>query len=77
MSLFRRHLIEKAVRRRFFVTLCGGEGQFSGVLVEFDDTQRIFDDVRLSTPEGEQKAAGRLYVDRVTISYMQELTAGG
>lgn len=34
----RNRLITRAVRQRFVVTLPAGEGAFSGVLVDFDDT---------------------------------------
>jgi small nuclear ribonucleoprotein (snRNP)-like protein len=72
----RNRLVNKAIRRRFAVTLCGNEGVFSGVLTESDDITWVFDDCATvpSTPDAEsQPIAGRVYIDRVNVAYLQEL----
>ena len=38
--------IKKALRRRLVVTLPAGEGAFSGILVDCDNTYWIFEDAR-------------------------------
>lgn len=67
----RKSLITKAIRRRFAVTLTGNEGIFSGVLTESDPETWVFEDSR--TAKGEV-IAGRVFVDRIAVAYMQELS---
>lgn len=66
----RKSLVDKAVRRRFAVTLTGGEGEFGGVLTESDSESFVFE--RCSTPKGED-IVGRVFVDRISVAYLQEL----
>lgn len=66
----RKSLIEKAIRRRFAVTLTGSEGEFGGVLTESDSETLVFE--QCSTPKGED-IAGRVFVDRITVAYLQEM----
>ncbi len=70
-------LIKRAIRRRFAVTLTGNEGVFSGILVEADDTTWVFDDAATvpRTPDATpDPIAGRVYIDRVNVAYLQELS---
>lgn len=69
-------LIKRAIRRRFAITLTGSEGSFSGVLVDSDDVTWVFDDcatVPLTPDATPDPIAGRVYVDRVNVAYLQEL----
>lgn len=66
----RKDLINKAIRKRFAVTLTGGEGAFAGILTEADDTVWVFEGC--STPKGED-IAGRVFIDRINVAYLQEL----
>ena len=66
----RPSLIERAIRRRFAVTLVDNGGTFSGILAESDDTTWVFEHVE--TAKGEP-AAGRLYIDRFQVAYLQEV----
>ena len=67
----RKSLIDRAILRRFTVTLAGNEGAFAGVLVESDGTTFVFAD---ATTDKNQPIAGRVYVDRARIAYLQEVT---
>lgn len=67
----RKSLITKAIRRRFAVTLTGNEGIFSGVLTEYDPDMWVFEDAQ--TAKGEV-IAGRVFVDRISVAYLQELS---
>lgn len=73
----RNRLIDKAIRRRFAVTLTGNEGVFSGILTESDDLTWVFDDCATvpSTPGASpDPIAGRVYIDRINVAYLQELS---
>lgn len=75
--MFRKSLIDNAIRRRFAVTLRGNEGVFSGVLTEFDRSVLVFE--QCQTVPGHEGGtpspiAGRVFVDRSSIAYFQELT---
>ena len=70
-------LVKKMVRRRYGVNLKGGEGIFSGVLIEHDRDLFVFDDCATIPKErGEtpQTIPGRVYVDRSDIAYLQEIS---
>ena len=69
--LGRKSLIDKAVRRRFVVTLASGEGAFSGVLTESDVEIWVFEACKTSAGED---IAGRVFVDRLGVAYLQELS---
>ena len=70
-------LIKQALRKRYAVTLKQNEGVFSGVLVEHDPFTWVFDDCATvpraadATPD---PIAGRVYIDRVNVAYLQELS---
>lgn len=66
----RKDLISRAIRKRFAVTLNGNEGSFAGVLTESDAFTWVFENCQ--TPKGED-IAGRVFVDRVNVAYLQEL----
>lgn len=66
----RKDLINKAIRKRFAVTLAGSEGSFAGILTESDPTTWVFE--HCSTPQGED-IAGRVFIDRINVAYLQEL----
>jgi small nuclear ribonucleoprotein (snRNP)-like protein len=69
-------LVTKAIRKRFAVTLKGSEGVFSGILVETDATTWVFDDCATvpRTPDATpDPIAGRVYIDRANVAYLQEL----
>jgi hypothetical protein len=73
-------LIKKALRQRFVVTLPGGEGVFSGIMVEFDRKHWIFDNCHgVPTHVGEtaDEWPGRMWVihDCDPPPYLQEITA--
>jgi hypothetical protein len=68
---FRRKQVHfKELRRRFAVTLSDNEGVFSGVMTDFDDATMVFEDCKT---DKEQPIAGRVFVDRIQIAYIQEL----
>lgn len=67
----RPSLIDRAIRRHFAVTLVDNGGTFTGILTESDDTTWVFEQVK--TAQGEP-AAGRLYIDRLQVAYLQEVT---
>ena len=66
----RKSLINQAIRKRFAVTLTGNEGTFAGVLTESDDETWVFENC--TTAAGDD-IAGRVFVDRVSVAYLQEL----
>lgn len=66
----RKSLIDRAIRRRFAVTLTGNEGVFTGVLTDSDPDVWVFEDV--TTTKGEP-VAGRVYIERLAVAYLQEL----
>jgi len=72
----RNRLIRGVVRRRFAVTLKSGEGVFSGVLTEYDPKTFVFEQCQtVPTNEGGTPSpiVGRVFVDRDTVAYIQEL----
>ena len=74
----RDRLIKKAVRLRFAVTLKQNEGTFAGVLTESDANTWVFEQcstVPKATGETPQPIQGRVFVDRATVAYLQELPA--
>jgi hypothetical protein len=52
------------------VTLADNGGTFTGILTESDDTTWVFEHV--TTAKGEP-AAGRLFIDRINVAYLQEV----
>lgn len=50
--------------------MTGNEGVFTGVLTDSDPTMWVFEDV--TTTKGEP-AAGRVYIERLAVAYLQEL----
>jgi hypothetical protein len=70
MSLWSKPLHFKELRRNFAITLCGDEGVFKGVLTDFDDLTMVFE--ACETDKG-QPIAGRVFVDRIQIAYIQQL----
>ena len=71
-----RRIVKAMVRKRFAVTLKGGEGAFAGVLLSNDADMFVFDDCRTlpKTPgETPQDIPGRVYVHRADIAYLQEV----
>lgn len=74
--MFRNSVVKRAVMRRFCVTLRGNEATFAGVLTEFDTEMFVFEDCKtVPTREGETLSAipGRVFVERKTVAYLQEL----
>jgi hypothetical protein len=74
--LFRKGIVKRAVLRRFAVTLRGIDDTFSGILTEFDTEMYVFEDCyKVPTKEGETvaKIPGRLFVERNTVAWLQEL----
>lgn len=69
--LTRKSLINRAIRKRFSVTLCDNEGVFAGILTESDDQTWVFE--QCTTPKGEE-IAGRVFVDRLNVAYLQEIS---
>lgn len=72
----RDRLIKKAIRKRFAVTLRSGEGAFAGVLTESDNSTWVFDQcstVPVTVGETPEPISGRVYVERSTVAYLQEL----
>jgi len=70
MTFRRKPLHFKELRKRFAVTLADNEGVFSGVLTDFDDTTMVFD---ACETDKNQPIAGRVFVDRINIAYIQQL----
>ena len=71
-----RKLIKQAVLKRFAVTLKGIEDTFSGVLTQFDADTYVFEDCwTVASKEGASihKIPGRLFVERKTVAWLQEL----
>lgn len=76
--MYRKNIVKRAVLRRFAVTLREDVGTFSGVLTEFDAEMFVFEDCRtVPTRDGEtvNNIPGRLFVERRTVAYLQELAA--
>lgn len=74
--MFRKGILKRAVFKRFCVTLKANEATFGGVLTEFDTEMYVFEDCRtIPTREGEtvNTIPGRLFVERDTVAYLQEL----
>jgi small nuclear ribonucleoprotein (snRNP)-like protein len=69
-------LIQKAIRRRFAVTLREGEGVFAGVLTDFDSLTWVFEQcstVPKAAGETPEPIQGRVFIDRANVAYLQEL----
>jgi hypothetical protein len=66
----KRDLLQDHLRERFHVTLCSGGTPFSGILMSQSDLNFEFADVIVLN----QKAEGRIFVDRINIDYMQRVT---
>lgn len=74
----RKSLVDKAVHRRFAVTLADNQGIFSGILTEFDENLWVFEDCATmpgATDATPEPIAGRVFIDRINVSYLQELPA--
>jgi hypothetical protein len=74
--VLRKSLVNKAIRRRFAVTLKQNEGVFSGVLTDSDRETLVFEQCQtVPSVEGGTPStiAGRVFVDRITLAYIQEL----
>lgn len=76
--MFSKRLVSKAIRQRFAVTLPGGEGAFTGLLVDHDNTYWIFDQCRtVPTKIGEsaEELPGRIWVihTQSPAPYLQEV----
>jgi hypothetical protein len=72
----RNRLIAKAIRRRFAITLKSAEGVFSGVLTDSDSKTFVFEQcqtVPASDGGTPSPIVGRVFVDRDTVAYLQEL----
>ena len=68
--------MKRAVLERFCVTLKDNEATFSGVLTDFDADMFVFEDCRtVPTREGETVITipGRVFIERATVAYLQEL----
>jgi hypothetical protein len=73
----RSAIVRKALRRRFAVTLTGGEGSFGGVLTEADDHTLVFEQCQTVPNQSDETPTpirGRVFVDRISVAYLQELT---
>jgi small nuclear ribonucleoprotein (snRNP)-like protein len=68
--------VKKAVLSRFAVTLRGIEDTFAGILTQFDAEMMVFEDCKtVPSREGETVCPipGRVFVERKTVAYLQEL----
>lgn len=74
--MFRQRIVNRAIRRRFAVTLRANEGVFSGVLTDFDPKTLVFEQCQ-TVPDRDggtpSPIVGRVFVDRDTVAYFQEL----
>lgn len=74
----RNRLINKAIRRRFAVTLRDNEGTFAGILTDTDAVTWVFEQCS-TVPGGDGETPvpiqGRVFVDRAQVAYLQELPA--
>lgn len=74
--MYRRNIVKRAVLRRFAVTLRANEGVFSGVLTDLDAKTLVFEQCQ-TIPGNEggtpSPIIGRVFVDRDTVAYFQEL----
>jgi len=72
----RDRLIKGALRRRFVVTLKGAEGDFAGVLTEFDRRVMIFEQCTTVPSNTKEQTPtdipGRIIVERSSVAYLQE-----
>lgn len=74
----RKTLVNRAIRRRFAVTLTNNEGTFAGVLTESDADTWVFEQcstVPKQPGETPELISGRVFVDRAQVAYLQELPA--
>jgi hypothetical protein len=74
--LYRKNIVKKAVLSRFAVTLRAIEDTFAGVLTDFDGDVFVFEDCwTVASSEGASvhKIPGRIFVERKTVAYLQEL----
>lgn len=71
----RKRALDKAIRRSFVVTKRDGS-MFQGALIEHDDLQYVFAMVKVLDRDGAwvPAAEGRLYIDRVNVDYLQQVT---
>lgn len=74
--MFRTSIVKRSVLRRFAVTLRANEGVFSGVLTDLDAKTLVFEQCQ-TVPDNEggtpSPIVGRVFVDRDTVAYFQEL----
>jgi hypothetical protein len=76
--MYRKRLINRAIRRHFVVTLPANEGAFSGVLVDYDDVFWRFEQCRTvpTQPGGTpDELPGRVWVKHAQspAPYLQEI----
>jgi hypothetical protein len=74
--VFRSNIVKRAVLSRFAVTLRDIEDTFAGVLTQFDADMFVFEDCKtVPTREGEtiRPIPGRVFVERKTVAYLQEI----
>lgn len=74
--MFRSNIVKRAVLKRFCITLRDNEATFAGVLTNFDAEMFVFEDCKtVPTREGETLSVipGRVFVERRTVAYLQEL----
>lgn len=71
-------MIERVLKRRFVVTLADSQGVFSGVLTDFGPELWVFEEcatVPSATDASPEQIAGRVFIERINVSYLQEITA--
>lgn len=67
----RRDRLVRALERRRFLITTDTEEAFDGVLVDWDDTFFVYDDVYSVTDRGRVHLDTSLWVPRARIKYMQ------
>lgn len=70
----RKRALDKVIRRSFVVTKTDST-VFQGALIEHDPEQFVFAMVKVQDRDGNWvgEVAGRLYIDRVKVDYMQQV----
>lgn len=72
--MFRRNVLDKALRRRVAVNFLDNDSVFTGRLAEYDDNTYVLEQCQTVPGPGEtaQDIPGRQYVDRIH-AWLQEL----
>lgn len=74
--MFRKSTVDRAIRRKFAITLKDNEGEFAGILTETSRETLTFEQCETipTDASGPQAIKGRVHVFVANIAYVQEFS---